>query len=258
MHITMTWMPSTCAFSRNNGEFDGAGGKISCGRGMRNYKWPNFLCVTKPCSLNVESANFDDMEFDIQPLPNATFYPAVYPGFILALKLCVGTTCVLSILGGLAIIIHYALTKSTDIELLHVLVCVSIADILVAWGHLWGISTDLERFLDVYNPGNTTAVRADQQCPVQAVLAIYGTITSFLWTVLLAVLVLVTIKCERKTAEKALGRLAFTIYHLIFWVSPLIGICILARLKLLGYDKVDVGEYHFVNLLIGNCLKRKY
>ena len=186
---------------------------------MRNYKctlpglsaWPNFLCATKPCSLKVESANLDYMEFDIQPLSNATLYPAAYPGFILALKLCVGTTCVLSILGGLAIIIHYARTKSTDIELLHVLVCVSIADILVAWGHLWGISTDLERFM--YYPGNTTAIRADQQCSVQAVLAIYGTITSFMWTVLLAVLVLVTMKCEREKVEKALGRLAFTIYH---------------------------------------------
>ena len=193
----------------------------------------------------MESANFDDMEFDIQPLPNATLYPAEYPSFIFALKFVVGTTCVLSILGGLAIIFHYARTKSTDIELLYVLVCVSIADILVAWGHLWGVSTDVERpLLDVYYPGNNTAIRADRQCSVQAVLAIYGTITSFMWTVLLAVLVLVTMKCERETVEKALGRLAFTIYHLICWVLPLIGVCILARLKLLGYDKQDVGEYH--------------
>ena len=42
----------------------------------------------------MESANFDDMEFDIQPLPNATLYPAEYPGFIFALKFVVGTTCV--------------------------------------------------------------------------------------------------------------------------------------------------------------------
>ena len=182
----------------------------------------------------------------LQPFPNVTLYPAAYPGFILALKFCVGTTCVLSILGGLAIIINYALTKSDNTELRYILVCVSIADILVAWGHLWGVSTDLERFLDVYYPGNITAIHADQQCSVQAVLAIYGTITSFAWTVWLAVLVFVTLKCKRQTVDKWLGRVAFTIYHLIFWVLPLIGVCILARLELMGYDNVDVGKYQLM------------
>ena len=190
----------------------------------------------------------------VQPFPNATLYPAVYPGFILALRICVGTTCVLSIFGGLGIVIAYACflrprpddhldsAEATRDQLRQILVFLSIADILIAWGHLWGISTYLERLHDVSSQYNTSVPSSD--CSVQAVITIYGTIASFMWTVILTMLVFVLIKHQQKEKVKRyFGRKAFTIYHLLCWLVPLIEICIMARLNLLGYDTVDIGEY---------------
>lgn len=185
-------------------------------------------------------------------------YPAAYPGFILALRICEGTTSVLSIFGGLGIVIAYACflrprpddqlesPKAARDQLRQILVFLSIADILVAWGHLWGVSTDLERFLDVYSHYNTSAPTSDQQCSVQAAISIYGTVASFMWTVILTMLIFVLIKHRQiKKVKRYFGRKAFTIYHLLCWLVPLIEICILARLDLLGCDTVDIGEYHF-------------
>ena len=199
-------------------------------------------------------------DVQITPPTNVTLYPAAYPGFILVLRICVGATSVLSIIGALGIIIGYTCFKQDEqdkqdsnkqttnvhpfLNFRHIIVCVSIADILVACGHLWGVTTDLGRFYDIYYPGNnTTAPPPDQQCIVNASITFYGTMTSFWWTVILAMLVFALIKCQEKCAKVFFSPLAFTIYHLVGWVLPLIGNYILAKLKLLGYDKVDVGEY---------------
>lgn len=188
----------------------------------------------------------------LQPIPNATLYPAAYPGFILALKVLVGTTCLLSIAGALAIIGAYAFilkAPNDRLSLPGILVCVSIADILVAWGHFWGITTDLERFLDVYYPGNITAIYVDQPCSVQAVFTIFGTISSFMWTVVLAMLIFVGVKCSRKRGMKFYSTGALAIYHIICWGGPLIEVSILAGHDLLGFADEDVGEYTNCSML---------
>ena len=181
----------------------------------------------------------------LQPIPNATLYPAAYPGFILALKILVGTTCVLSIAGALAIIGAYAfiLRDSDRNRVRGILVCVSVADILVAWGHFWGITTDLERFLDVYYPGNNSAIYVDQPCSVQAVITVFGTISSFMWTVVLAMVIFVAIRCSKAVAEAFYSTGALAIYHVVCWGIPLLEVSILGRLELLGFADEDVGEY---------------
>jgi len=188
----------------------------------------------------------------LQPIPNATLYPAAYPGFILALKVLVGTTCLLSIAGALAIIGAYAFilkAPSDRLGLPGILVCVSIADILVAWGHFWGITTDLERFLDVYYPGNITAIYVDQPCSVQAVFTIFGTISSFMWTVVLAMLIFVAVMCKGGMVQKFYSTGVLAIYHIICWGGPLIEVSILAGHELLGFADEDVGEYTKCSML---------
>ena len=235
---------------------------------VRVHNWP---LIVSAVIVKMEYVNDAQLQLlpnaTVQPFPNATLYPAVYSGFILALRICVGTTCVLSIFGGLGIVIAYACflrprprprpddkvdsAEATRDQLRQILVFVSIADILVAWGHLWGVSTPLKRFQDAYYPGNISAPSSDQQCSVQAVITIYGTVASFMWTVILTMLVFVLIKHRQKTkVQRFFGRKAFTIYHLLCWLVPLIEICILARLDLLGYDTVDVGEYPFTHFCI--------
>ena len=58
----------------------------------------------------------------------------------------------------------------------------SIADIIVSISHIWGVSQSLERYLESYlAPGEKPPVD-DVQCIVQAVLAVYGTLASFMWS----------------------------------------------------------------------------
>ena len=62
----------------------------------------------------------------------------------------------------------------------------SVADLLVAISHLWGIAQNIEKFLPVYYPVNATNVATtDTQCTTQAAVAVFGTIASFLWTLTL-------------------------------------------------------------------------
>ena len=62
----------------------------------------------------------------------------------------------------------------------------SIADAIVAISHIWGVTQHVEKFLDVYYPNGTEIQSTDIQCTAQAALAVFGTMASFLWTLVLA------------------------------------------------------------------------
>ena len=65
----------------------------------------------------------------------------------------------------------------------HMIVMLSVADLLVAISHLWGIKQNIEKFLPVYYSRNVTNVATtDTQCTTQAAIAVFGTIASFFWT----------------------------------------------------------------------------
>ena len=67
----------------------------------------------------------------------------------------------------------------------HIVVMLSIADLLVATSHIWGATQSLENFMEAYHPNDTDVSTTDIQCTVQAVLAVIGTLASFLWTLAL-------------------------------------------------------------------------
>ena len=67
----------------------------------------------------------------------------------------------------------------------------SIADLLVAVSHIWGATQPLENFLEAYHPNGTNFSSTDIQCTAQAVLAVVGTLASFLWTLALVSYVLI-------------------------------------------------------------------
>lgn len=187
----------------------------------------------------------------LQPNPNATIYFAARPDFLCALKICVGITSCLSILGGLAIICAYAIFPSIRNTLRYVLVCVSAADILVASSHLWGITTPLERFLDVYYPLNTSAIYVDEECAVQAAIAIYGTLASFGWTVVLAWFIFLYIVCRSDITKGCTGTGALVFFHILCWGVPFIETIVLAHLELLGFQEdLDVGEDHCATVFV--------
>ena len=77
------------------------------------------------------------------------------------------------------------------IEVRHIVVMLSIADLMVAVSHIWGASQPLEKFLEAYHPNGTIISSTDIQCTTQAVLAVMGTLASFLWTLALVSYVLI-------------------------------------------------------------------
>ena len=64
----------------------------------------------------------------------------------------------------------------------------SVSDLIVAISHLWGVSQDFDKLLDIHYPNDT----ADIQCTTQAVLAVFGTLASFMWTLALVSFVFFT------------------------------------------------------------------
>lgn len=55
----------------------------------------------------------------------------------------VGSTCVASTLRALLIIAVYIICTDLRTHVRYILVCISVADILVAWAHLWRVSFGL-------------------------------------------------------------------------------------------------------------------
>ena len=77
-----------------------------------------------------------------------------------------------------------------DTDVTNLLAMLSLADILVAISHIWGSAQNLEKFIDVYYPINHTDFsKTDTQCTAQAVLAIFGTMSSLMWTFALVLFV---------------------------------------------------------------------
>ena len=61
-----------------------------------------------------------------------------------------------------------------------ILIHLSMADIVAAFSHLWGLCSNLERF------SNSTEGSQDANCVTQAAFTVFSTISSFLWRDILA------------------------------------------------------------------------
>lgn len=139
-----------------------------------------------------------------------------------------------------------------------IIVCMSAADILVAISHIWGVSNNYaplqdtsiaysydhhgEHFWNSSVPPESTYI----ECGAQAVLAIFGTISSFLWTDLLALMAVVMLRSSSNKYFKPTNFTsyrAFVIYNTVCWGIPLLVTCILGGKNAIGFEEgVDVGK----------------
>ena len=71
------------------------------------------------------------------------------------------------------------------------MVMLSIADLLLAISHIWGATQTLEKFMEAYHPNGSDFSNTDIQCTAQAILAVMGTLSSFLWTLAIVSYVLI-------------------------------------------------------------------
>ena len=83
-------------------------------------------------------------------------------------------------------ILSFNCTYNLPAGVRHIVVMLSIGDLLLAVSHIWGISQNVEKFLEVYHPNQSDISATDVQCTTQAVVAVFGTMASFLWTLSLA------------------------------------------------------------------------
>lgn len=72
-------------------------------------------------------------------------------------------------------------------------ICICISDILVSISHIWGVAQHLEtKFIGAYVNQNSTTANitlrggTDTACTAQAVVNVFGTFASFMWTLALA------------------------------------------------------------------------
>ena len=128
-----------------------------------------------------------------------------------------------------------------------ILVCISAADILVAISHIWGVTNNyanLQHTSIAYTHGGNISAESTE-CGAQAVLAIFGAISSFLWSDLLALMAVVMLRSSKlcKPANFTSYR-AFVVYNIICWGIPLLIVCVLGGTNAIGFEEgIDVGKW---------------
>ena len=130
-----------------------------------------------------------------------------------------------------------------------ILVCISAADILVAISHIWGVTNNyvnLQHTSIAYTHGENISAAESTECGAQAVLAIFGAISSFLWSDLLAFMAVVMLRSSKNWCFKPANFIsyrAFVIYNIICWGVPLLIVCVLGGTNAIGFEEgVDVGK----------------
>ena len=167
--------------------------------------------------------------------------PVARPEVVLAQQVTVSITCVLSIVGAGLIIFSYIAFKDLRTGARLLLVQLSIADIFVAASHMFGVLYNLPHYVLNHcsserpqeNEGQTDLV-----CEIQAGVTMFGVIATFLWTLAMAVYLLVIIVFEKKVVGKRLTVLFF----ILCWGVPLVIVIVCGAEKYLGFDEsVDIG-----------------
>ena len=194
-----------------------------------------------------------------------TSYPADRNGVVLPLKISVGITSVLSILGGFLIVLTFCLRlclKSSDgpnaqhsrparskMAMMSpgriILVNLSIADIILAGSHLWGVSANYQNYFLKNDNAHSSGPNGstDTMCDVQGAIAVYGTIASFLWTIILSFFVVGTLLLPHPRWYGSLY--ALLVYIVTCWGLPAVVVIVVSIMKELGVqDDATIGWLH--------------
>lgn len=128
-----------------------------------------------------------------------------------------------------------------------ILVCISAADIIVAVSHIWGVSNNYANLQQTslrYTHRHLNISAENTECGAQAALAIFGAISSFLWSDVLAFMAVVILRSSRWLRPRYfISNRAFVVYNLICWGIPLVVVCVAGGLNAIGFEEgIDVGK----------------
>ena len=125
---------------------------------------------------------------------------AILPEYVLqkhiAVRATMGVVCSLSIIGSLLIIFSYILFKKLRTRARYILVHLSFTDLVLALSNLVGLVANFDAHdygRDTLNQSSTELVNDTIYCKVQGFLTLYSTLSSVLWTILLALLVYILV-----------------------------------------------------------------
>ena len=140
------------------------------------------------------------------------------------MQIIVGSVCVLSILGSLAIVLTYALVKDIRSKARELLVHISLMDITYTTANFVGLSIPYHKHLYTKGQGNDTEILYHEIywpiCRAQAFFSVYGTVSSVLWTLALAVYLYYRIVARDATVTKRLVKVLYVVcYALPLYVS---------------------------------------
>ncbi len=114
-----------------------------------------------------------------------------------SIRVVVGVTCILSMIGALLIIFSYILIRDIRTKAREILVNLSLMDFMAAAANFIGVVTDFSKY---ENSGSVEGY----VCLIQASFAMYGTLSSVLWTICVAVYVFFRIMLENsKVAQRS-------------------------------------------------------
>ena len=145
--------------------------------------------------------------------------------YLLAEKIIAGSACVLSVLGAFVVIFSFLFDNETRFKCKEVyykiccgykiteknskekykflpfhiiLINISVADIIVALSHLWGLCSNLEK--EFHNPtvenSSTISAGYNISCTTQAGFTVISTLASFFWTDILVVFLAFNAVCD--------------------------------------------------------------
>lgn len=121
------------------------------------------------------------------------------PDFILhkdvGVRAVVGVTCSLSIIGSLLIILSYVCFKDLRTRARYILVHLSLTDLILAVSNLVGIigNFDQHSIDSNNNASRPTEYHDTLYCRIQGLFTLYSTLSSILWTILLALFVFILV-----------------------------------------------------------------
>lgn len=126
-----------------------------------------------------------------------------------------GMTAVLSMLGTTFIVLTYLLWKEIQSPSRRILVYISVADFFISFGNFVGILT-----------------RSRTICLVQSIVVTFSSLSSFIWTVFMAVYLYHS--CSKR---KLISRgVLFCIFHVVGWSLPFVITFIASFEAKLGYN----------------------
>ena len=172
---------------------------------------------------------------------NSAQIPALRPEIVLAVKITASITSFLSLFGASLIILTYVAFKDLRTIARQLLVNLCIADIIVALSHFVGLFTNYERFInDFYvvpfqsKNGSWYQSTHDPVCITQGVFTLYGTVASFLWSMMIAVYLLVLSVWRHRFIAKMVP-----LFYILSWGAPIIVVIVNAALRYIGFEPLS-------------------